>query len=582
MQNRNEVHTHAAERAPAAQQERKAGENIGVRGCWELLIKLIILVVLILILFAWYFGRGESIVGRNPYAWLILLFLILLLLWLIWLQKHFVSLNCELTAPDGCVIGHKDILSGRALEPVVGTATGVGFVRYTLELIYMGPGGDVSVADGIVYADSGVPDTTPPFGNHQVSAGTLGYVDLEKAGQAAGVNLQDAEFRVRMVVFGLGGVTRTCEKTFKVVSVSAYIKTVGGAVAHHVSPPAEPLRIADSAGAPLATVGGSLTVRGAADVFGCDKRIDEYHVWVIPGFGFAQPSDGGPVAPGPDWVEVASVVYTDPNPSVYNSRVNWNRLIPPTSFLTNVAWSTREEIVWFDGVPITLVVPDLIETSWNSLPRNGKFTVLLQLIDEDSRTFYDIQQVWIDNKDFLGKITSLGYQGEPGEIPPCADIEIHDNSGNPRILEIRGYATDPLIIAGDESSSPAVPGDVSPRTSDNFEQYGVTFRKQGAAAENALLDSTTPMPSRATWRGAVGQPAVPPVGVLAALDLSALDLSTGPNPNVADDQRLAPGESCTYLILLRGSDSTIVSESSDHQIPGGFYPFPVKIINNIV
>ncbi|MCA1636426.1 MAG: hypothetical protein LC802_22730, partial [Acidobacteria bacterium] len=221
MQNRNEVHTHAADRPSAAQPEGKPGGNIGVRGCWELLIKLIILLVLILLLLAWYFGlgRGDFIVGRSPYAWLILLLLILLLIWLIWLQKHFVSLNCELTAPDGCVTGHQDILSGRSLEPVVGTATGVGFVRYTLELIYIGPGGDVSVADGIVYADSGSPDTTPPFGNHQVSAGTLGYVDLMKAGQAAGVNVHDAQFKVRMVVFGFGGVTRTCEKTFKVVSV---------------------------------------------------------------------------------------------------------------------------------------------------------------------------------------------------------------------------------------------------------------------------------------------------------------------------------------------------------------------------
>ncbi|MCA1636278.1 MAG: hypothetical protein LC802_21950, partial [Acidobacteria bacterium] len=170
----------------------------------------------------------------------------------------------------------------------------------------------------------------------------------------------------------------------------------------------------------------------------------------------------------------------------------------------------------------------------------------------------------------------------------CADILIHDpNTGAARVLEILGYATDPLIIAGDTTIPD--PGDTTAPTSDNFQEYDVSFRKQGAAANNGLHHSITPVPSRAIWRGAVGQPAIPDVTVpprtnftLATLDLSWLDLSTGPNPNVTDDQRLAPGESCTYNILLTGNDRTIVSESTDHHIPGGIYFFPVKIINNVV
>jgi hypothetical protein len=583
MQNLNEGHTHtAAARARAAQPEKN---SVGVRGCWELLIKLIILLVLIFILFTWFLGRADNIVGRSPYTWLILLLLILLLLWLIWLQKHFVSLSCDLTAPDGCVVGHTDILSGRALEPILGTAMGVGFVRYELELIYMGPGGEVVVPDGILYAVGGLPDTTPPFGNTQVNTGTLGYIDLRKAGDAVGLGVHNAEFKVRLRVFGLGGTTHgPCENTFKVVSVSAYIKNVGGAVAPDPKLDAEQLHTSDDATSALATIGGSFAVRGAADVFGCDKKIAEYHIWVIPGFGFAQPGDGTAVVPGGDWIEVATVVYRDANASVWDARVSWNRLKPPSSALTMGGWTTRPEPFIFDSSGIFFVdVPSLFGTGFDSLQGgsadlNGKFTFLLQVIDQDNRTFYDIQQVWIDNKVFQGKVTSLRYHLETTDIAACTDILINNGSGQARKLDVRGYATDPLIIAGDTT----IP------TSDNFGSYSVTFRKQGAADEFTIDASTLPVPDRATWSGAPGDPPVPLPDILATLDLSWLDAGN-PSPvdadgnliTIPDDQRLPRRESCTYNIILRGGDRTLVNENTNHTLPGGIYLFPVKIVNDL-
>ncbi len=81
-------------------------------------------------------------------------------------------------------------------------------------------------------------------------------------------------------------------------------------------------------------------------------------------------------------------------------------------------------------------------------------------------------------------------------------------------MDIRGFATDPLIVVGD----------LTQPTSDNFGRYSVALRKQGAAGEVLVTTSTSP---------------------------------------------------------LRASDTSIVSESTHHTVPGGFYSFPVKIINDL-
>src|SRR5690349_20086096 len=86
-------------------QPKRPDGNVNVRGCWELLIKIIILLILIAILIAYWFGffgpfgqRG----GLDPWTWIILLILIALLIWLICRQRHFVKLNCNVAQPTGC------------------------------------------------------------------------------------------------------------------------------------------------------------------------------------------------------------------------------------------------------------------------------------------------------------------------------------------------------------------------------------------------------------------------------------------------------------------------------------------------
>jgi hypothetical protein len=549
--------------------QRQPERLTALRGCWELLIKVIILLILVGTVLAKGFGRGEL----NPLGWIIVLILIALLILLILRQKHFVYLTCNLTAPTGCVRGETGLLPPRSLEPILGTAAGLGFSRYELELVY----GTTVIPDAIVYPNAaGNPDPALTIGNHQVSSGRLGFVDLAKAAQGAGIGLAGSTtFEVRLHVVGIDGSRHSCSITFQVTAAKAYIRKIGGAFAHDTSVPGEPLRRADDDVSALATVGGSISVLGAADAYGCSgEKIAEYSVWAIPGFGFAQPPNGSAIVPGSSWLEVAHVVYTDPDPTVYNARIANNRLLGDLSYLTNVGWFTREETIYFDSISLgTIELPDLVETAWGSSPRSGKYTFLLRLIDSSGNTYYDIQQAWLDNEEVRGKISSLRYTGIDSDLPPCSDIRINDGLGKARSLDIRGFATDPLIIASD-STRP---------TSDNFDAYVVTLRKQAVSGTVTIQRSTVPVPSRSTWTGG----ADPTPEVLATLDLSWIDAATSPAPLDADghpipaDQRLARGESCTFDIVLSASDTTLVSESGSHGIPGGPYSFPVKIVNDL-
>jgi len=65
-------------------------------------------------------------------------------------SKAFGDLHGALTQPAACKHGDHAILAGRVLEPIIGTASGMGFSRYELELIY----GTTSIPAAIIYADN--------------------------------------------------------------------------------------------------------------------------------------------------------------------------------------------------------------------------------------------------------------------------------------------------------------------------------------------------------------------------------------------------------------------------------------------
>lgn len=492
-----------------------------------------------------------------------------------------VSLECELTGPSGCVSAQLQDQTG-TLIPITGTAQGIGFSQYTLKLQHSG-GTDLSAA--IIYADSsGNPSPGATTGLHQVSNGVLGFIDVKKLVELTGNDLStSASFTLDLEVLGIDQSIKTCQIKFQILVANVYIKTIGGGVAIDVLPPAELLRVNSTPGSNERIVGGNISVRGAAEIYGCtQERTRIVELFHRPDTGFVAPqpvngpaTDYDPAADG--WTLESTVTYDDdtgwaisPSDTLYSAEQKWdeNPIDGPTDYLSyQNGWFTRTKSVFipFLGTYFTFQVPDIRERRW-ATSDSGQYSVLLKVTDTSGQAFYDIQRVWLDNKAIRGKIDALQYQGG-AIVPPCQDLSLGAGQGIAQILDILGFATDPLADTSDTSYP-----------SDNFGNYRLTMSKQGTPGEVEIIQSTAPVPSRAIW---VDGPGDPPNGLLASLPLSHLDAgsSTAPTPAWAAHQ-LGRGESCTYIFRLRATDLTLVSEVSTHHLGGG-YIFPVKIINDL-
>lgn len=533
------------------------------RDIWQFIVKLI----LALLVIAWFVREFLLDKELNPIKLIILLIVLIFIIWLIIRQKHFVRLYCKLTDPGGCVYGDPNILSGKLLEPVLGDAYGWGFSHYILEL--RSPGGTL-LSNVIIYPDSGGnPDTSLTQGNYAVTGGKLGWIDLGKAVTDAGIELlTSTTFEITLRVFDVyGGEKSTpCQITFDVSVNEVYIKRVSVPWSVNYTDPDEPLRIADVATADLATIGGTMHVRGAANIYGCaGEKIQEYTIWAIPdpGFTFAQPAPYTAVSAGTDWVPVTHIDFTAQtiNSTTFTAdQVRAYNVLdgnPVPDVLTNY-WGTRLECITFDSLPpICFELPSLKYSIFDSLSKlgTGKFTFLLQVIDTNGNQYYDIQRAWIDNEKEVAEIT--GVAG----VLPCQDLYMKDSAGNFKTVNIEGTAWDALID----------PADLTTPTSDNFDKYILEFQKQGAATWQDIVTANSPVPARPS-------PLTIPGGTLASWDLETLDAASNPNGYPAD-QLLSDGESCTYNLYLRVYDKTYVNEHG----PGVHYAwdmFPIKIINS--
>jgi len=553
------------------------------RDCWQLIIKLL----LILLVIAWFVQEYLRNRELNPFSLIFLLIVLAVIVWLILRQKHIVLLFCKLTAPCGCVKGDPTILSGKVLEPVTGGAWGLGFSHYLIEV--RDPGGNL-LSNVVIYPDaSGNPDTSLTQGNIPMTSGTLGWIDVEKAVSDAGILLlTSTTFEVTLRVFGVDASERVppCQTTFDVSVNEVYIKRVSTPWSVNFVDPDEPLRRSDVATSDLATIGGTMHVRGAANVYGCaGEKIQEYTIWAIPdpGFTFAQPAPFTPL-PSPlpsNWVEVCHVefnaqtvdgtFYSADDVRAYNV-LDGN---PNPDVLTNI-WGARKECVCV-VVDASLLcscwkVPDLKVKRFDSDAKlkpykldpshkggTGKFTFLLQVIDTHGNTYYDIQRAWMDNEHEVAKITGVGG------LKPCQDLYTQDSRGNFKKVDIEGTAWDAVIDPGE------TPPFTKP-TNDNFDKYVVTFQKQGKTGEVKIKESNSPVPAR---------PAPVGVGALVAnWDIEALDKASNPMglPPSQLDQLLEPGESCTYIIWLRVYDLTVFNEHAPG-IHHAWMAFPIKIIN---
>lgn len=545
----------------------------GFRDVWQLIIKIIIAILVIVWFILTYLQNREL----DPVTLIILLLLLAMIIWLILRQRHVVILRCNLSGPSGCVRGDPNILTGMILEPVTGGAYGLGFSHYLIEV--RDPGGNL-LSDVVLYPDSGGnPDTSLTQGGNPITSGTLGWIDVEKAVNDAGiVLLTSTTFEVTLRVFGVDGseLTPPCQITFDISINEVYIKRVSTPWSVDFTDPDEPLRHADDPSAELATVGGNWHVRGAANIYGCSgENIQEYTIWAIPdnNFTFAQPAPFTPVTPQPDWVQLTHIEFTaqtvDGTSYSADDVRAYNTLDgdPNPDILTNV-WGTRRECICA-LIDTTVVcscwkIPDLKAKAFNShnLPQmhttyhdsgTGKFTLLLQVIDTSGNQFYDIQRVWVDNEPVMAQIA--GISG----LPACTDLYTQDANGNFKSVGIEGIAWDALID----------PADSTKPTSDNFDRYEVSIQKQGAAGESSLHASTSTVPAARTKPVSVG--------TLTTWNLESLNAPTNPM-GFPKDQLLDPGESCTYDVILRVWDRTVVNEGTVHR--SGKVTFPIKIINS--
>jgi len=486
-------------------------------------------------------------------------------------------LRCRLTAPGGCAQGHTDILPGMVLEPVTGDAYGLTFSHYVLEV--RDPTADL-LSGVVIYPDVlGNPNLALTQGNTPVAGGTLGWIDLKKAATDAGIDLlTSTTFEITLRVFGTGGteLLPSCKITFDLSVNEVYIKRVSTPWSVNYPDPNEPLRLADDATSALATAGGTMHVRGAANVYGCTgEKIKEYTIWAIPdaAFSFAQPPPNTAVLPAPDWVQVTHVEFaaqTIPQPigppiAYTADQVRAYNVLdgdPDPDILTNV-WGARMECICIDAfICLCWNIPDLKAHALNSntLPKmspaqheggTGKFTFLLQVIDTAAHTYYDVQRAWVDNEQVKAVITGIAG------LAPCADLYTKNNMGMFKTVNVEGTAWDQVI----ELMNFTQP------TSDNFHHYTVHFQKQGAAGYAPLIDSPSPVPARPSPVG---------VGVLTPWNLQSVDAATNPN-GLPADQLLAPGQECAYTVVLQVWDKTIVNESIVHW--SGTILFPIKIIN---
>jgi hypothetical protein len=544
-------------------QRPKRPGRFGVQGCGELILKLLIALVIIAAFITNWLNQREL----NIWTLIILLILIALIIWLILRQRHLVFLNCDLTEPDGCKHGDPNLLAGYVLEPIVGTASGLGFSHYELEVVH----GTTVIPAAVIYAtNTGNPDTAATQGSFQVNNGTLGFVDIQQAVIGAGADfLTSSTFEVRLHVVALDNSRDTCTKTFEIAAARSFIKKVGAAWAHDVVNTNEMLCRVPAPAAPdpgphatdPASVGGSIYVRGAANAYGCAaEKVAEVHLWAIPDptFSFAQPANGSPSVVPAGAVQISEVIYTT------DAQRNNNKLDGVSSegsILTYApGWTVREECFYFDlGGQICINVPDIVEIGWPT-GASGKYTLLLEVKDTVGNTYFDIQRVWVDNDNVTAQITSLGG------LAPCVDLKLSDYVN--MTAEIRGVAWDSPIVDTDPQIAP----------NENFGSYGLSFQKNGGASGPIppAVSSTTRVPN--VWPG----PLLPGTdGVLANWDIvNALDAaSPTPTPGIPAAAKLARGERCAYVISLGVSDLTLVGEGANHHHQPHLYA--INIINDL-
>ncbi len=505
------------------------------------ILKYLLLLILIGLLLSEIFSGEFDDPGWVE--WLILalkILLILGLLVLIWLQK---ALRCEITAPKGCVKEELDTTAGKVFVRVMGTASGVPFGSYTIEVTQ---DGDPPIPNIVSYPGGGSSGTAP------VVNGELGQINT--------ASLVDGAYTITLTVHPAGfGSPKVCTVTFNLLKVLVVITQVGkipaismAPVPDNANPFDETAQLRkDYAVAPpphdfqLVSVGGSISIDGAAYIYGCSgRKITRYeirHARVVspPGVDYPQPATLAPIPA--DWpvanrfqlLEYVSPDYYQP----------WTRIgLAPRNLINSWATFTFFGTTYFY----------LQEGKWNSaaIP-SGRYSLLLTAEDSIGATFHDVQHVWLDNEPVFAQITGIE------NVAPCADLALSQFAGTGMTVE--GIAWDRLIDDAFPDTAP----------NDNFDKYRLQLFKQGGGA-HLVGDFTTRVISPFRKTGAPPTPAE--AGDLANFDIVTVIDADGPGPS-DPNVHIHRGTGCAYYFLLEVWDKTLLNDDTATHYAWSIWPF---------
>jgi hypothetical protein len=517
------------------------------------------------------------------------------LLWyILCLRDCFRPLQCDILKPAMNSCAEEQYFPGPNVlgVEIIGTATGAFCSHYTLEWKDAAAAPAAYTQVGIVYASPAPPGGPGACG--KVNA-PLGYLNTASAPVPSSVS-------IRLCVYGAPGTQPCCEEVeFQIFRQRVWITSVQG-----VSPGPDGILDPDSqlmSGGVVKSFGTDIGIAGRAWVGECTNRaIKRYTLSYQPGFVV--------VPGGPGWTQFWQVDFITPlqrkeipegefsltsywyfNPVCLPSPP----FAPGTCFdkdwLGATTWWTGPLIPGTSAPTQAFPIDPQAGPTWTSqqvFPTNchsGRYTIQLDVEDTLGFHYYDIQQIWLDNKEIHGKITQFAG------VPPCSSLNLSQFAAQsadcsvPWPADLLGLAYDEYIIEGDAS----IP-------SDNFGGYELWIKKDGAPDPGVPLP--VPGPGGPPWgppfvgTARVGDPGIaekcstavpaPPPGLelvnrLLTIDMRRLDAICNPGE---PDLTLQRGECCGYVLRLLVWDNSVV-----HSGPGGRHQiehhFPVCICNNL-
>lgn len=470
-------------------------------------------------------------------------------------------LNCQITSPaDGSCTEAQFVPPGAYYVPVTGTASGTVFGHYTLTLTKAGSSVSLPV---ITYPSAG---TSTPVNN-----GPLGVIDATE--------LLDGGYTLTLTVYPAGaGPSVSCSNTFQILKLALFMQAVDGAVLNppldYYNPNAE---LVNGALQPVA-VGGTFGIAGAAYLYGCDDRqIKLYEIRYArianPASEPTLPPRNTPLIPAPwNGAGAGSIVkldYSAPLPAGWPDRYSPDTRVGPAETELIRGFVQEEEIINLGWITLDIKFWLLSQFGWDShsvggtpATQSGRFALLLSAEDTNATTpgaYFNLRRVWIDNGDIVVKIVKLQGQnlhtGLWEDLEPCEDVHMKQYHN----LRIVGLAWDPLC-------DPAYTPVTAPN--DNFGFYYLNFEKDSSGVWDTIVPNT---PTRVPAETSV-VPADADAAPLGIWDLTQLEAGVSPA------NRLPKGESCTFLLHLYATDTTLVSGWTTHNAE---WYYPLKIINDM-